>query len=320
MQMFCLGGLQQSVEENGSHVIYILELADDLLKGPHDNYSIYSTSGIPHQTSLRCGLIQGFPLCVCVCRVKGHVGKEEGELKMRVKRGWEGGEGWGTWEGLKKRGGVGWVHLCVGGGGRQGGAAGGKRKVGRRWGYIRGGAADSSPRPRACLCAPRNYLSTRTDVSACWRAHATLGEEPSLNSTAFTPAPEAGAREDHFNYVRLQKRKEKRKRNSARWFWQTSDTTWARWGSERVARMHLLSASCVCALLITALLRQGKLLSPWAGSRGARARCARAPEPQVHGQSPGNHTQVPPKNFSTAYRPHFRRDVEQWRCWFYVRS
>lgn len=111
----------------------------------------------------------------------------------------------------------------------------------------------SSSPPSRSVCEPLAVTcSTRTDVSACWRAHATFGEEPEpevRHRSVFSPfqnLTHLPAREQ-LDQVVLTK---------------PLTRTEPQGGSERPARMHLLSASCVCALLITAaLLHRGKPLS-----------------------------------------------------------
>lgn len=173
---------------------------------------------------------------------------------------------WGGGGHLEERGGV---HFCVGGGGRccWRGEEGGGGWVGRK---MKGGGVSgaelptstppplsspplSSSPPSRSVCEPLAVTcSTRTDVSACWRAHATFGEEPEpevRHRSVFSPfqnLTHLPAREQ-LDQVVLTK---------------PLTRTEPQGGSERPARMHLLSASCVCALLITAaLLHRGKPLS-----------------------------------------------------------
>ena len=94
--------------------------------------------------------------CVCVCVWGG---------------GASCGKGWGT-------------LVCGrrGGGGRGGWGGGGKWR-----GVVSGAELPTSPPPPSSSSSPPSRsvceplavtCSTRTDVSACWRAHATLGEKP----------------------------------------------------------------------------------------------------------------------------------------------
>lgn len=77
----------------------------------------------------------------------------------------------------------------------------------------------------------------------------------------------------------------------------------AHWGSVKLARMHLLSAGYASALLLIALLSQGKLLSHRAGGCGAGSR-------RYEGKVPYLQHAGASKTSARAYRSHSRGEKE----------